>query len=714
MGEVYRARDTKLNRDVALKILSEAFSLDSDRIARFRREAQALAVLNHPNIAAIYGFEDSGSTRALVLELVEGPTLEDRIATGALPIVETLLVARQIADALEAAHQHGVVHRDLKPANIKLRPDGRVKLLDFGLAQFASADPDVTLTMDGTIVGTMAYMSPEQATGRPLDARSDIFSFGVVLYEILAGHRAFGGTSMGAVLNAVLHGEPPPIQVSGTLDRIVHRCLQKQAGQRFQTMAEVKAALEQASRASAMAKSAEPMPSIAVLPFADMSAGKDHEWFSDGLTEEIINALAQIPGLRVIARTSAFAFKGKQKDVRRIGEALGVGHLLEGSVRRAGDRVRITAQLVTAGDGSHLWSDRYDRNITDVFAIQDEIAHTISNTLKVRLSAVSATSERHIPNIAAYESYLKALHAVGRWSFEEAWDHTEQAIVLDPAFAAAHAMRGFLLWILSVRQSPTRRVPAHDVVPRAKEALLKALVCDAEHPQAHAILGILAAIYDYDWLEAESRLKKALARPPIPSRVVLMAGQLLVYLGRAAEGAELIRTALLEDPLNTTADDLLGFALAASGRALESITQYERALERNPHFFAAGEALAIIHLSQGHVTDALSFAERAVTAAPGNPSSIGILAGLHRRTGNVSRADALVGQLGDGTRYGDPIGLALYHAVADEGETSTQWLEKAIVQRDPRVLIFLRLSIGQVWRASARWPELAITLNLRA
>jgi serine/threonine-protein kinase len=363
---------------------------------------------------------------------------------------------------------------------------------------------------------------------------------------------------------------------------------------------------------------------------------------------------------------------------------------------------------------SHLWSDRYDRDITDVFAIQDEIAHTISHTLKVRLSPVPAVSDRHIPNIAAYESYLKALHAVGQRSFEQAWDHTEQAIVLDPAFAAAYAMRGFLLWILSVRQSPTRRVPAHDVVPRAKEALLKALAFDPEHPQAHASLGILAAIYDYDWLEAESRLSKALAHPPVPTRVVFMAGQVLVYLGRATEGVELIRAALLEDPLNTTADDLLGFALAASGRALEGITQYERALERTPHFFAAGEALAIIHLSLGHVTEALSFAERAVTAAPGNPSSLGILAGLHRRTGNVTRADALVEQLGDGTRYGDPIGFALYHAVADEGEASTPWFEKAIEQRDPRVLIFLRLSIGQVWRASARWPALANTLNLPA
>jgi serine/threonine-protein kinase len=697
MGEVYKAQDTRLGRTVAIKRLLTPHS------ERFAQEARAIAALNHPHICQIH---DVGPDY-LVLEHVDGRPLQGPLAVG-----EALRLAIEIASALEEAHRRGILHRDLKPANIMVTAAGDAKLLDFGLARLADADADATRTAEGTVMGTAAYMSPEQADGKPLDGRSDVFSFGAVLYEMLSGSRAFTGQSTLQVMNAVLRDEPGPLSAPAALVEIVKRCMQKRPDRRFQTMAEVRTALEleRTSSASAVA-SVDQRPSIAVLPFADMSPGKDHEWFSDGLTEEIINALVQIPGLRVIARTSAFAFKSKQQDVRRIGEELGVGHLLEGSVRRAGERVRITAQLVTTHDGSHLWSERYDRDIADVFAIQDEMAHTISQTLKVRLSPAS---ERHIPNLAAYESYLQARHALQRISAEQSLELVDRAIALDPAFPNAYALRGYILWALSVLQTPTRRIAAHDVAPKAKDALLKALELDSSLPTAQATLGILAANYDYDWIEAESRLHKALARSPVETSVAFLCAQLLACLGRGDEGTELVQSALREDPLNTSADDILGYTLAVGGHSIESAAQYQRTLERNPRYFPACEALAIIHLSLGRLADAMSYAERAVAVAPGNPSSIGILAGLRKRLGDVASASGLLQQLGPGTQFGAPIGFALFYAVHDESDAAGEWLSKAIEQRDARVVIFLRLPIGKVWQASVHWPVLATLLNLPA
>jgi eukaryotic-like serine/threonine-protein kinase len=364
MGEVWKARDTRLNRIVAVKRLTGQHS------GRFEQEARAIAALNHPHICQIY---DVGADY-LVLEYVEGRTLADRLRGGGgpgLPIEEALRLARQIAEGLEEAHRAGILHRDLKPGNVMVTTKGVAKLLDFGLATLVSADDDVTRTLDGTVLGTAAYMSPEQAEGRPLDARSDIFSFGTVLYEMLSGSRAFGGTTALQVMNAVVRDEPPPLQSSPALERIVRRCLEKSPGQRFQTMAEVRSALERPS--TAPLKPIEREPSVAVLPFANMSADKENEYFSDGLAEEIINVLANMPGLKVAGRTSSFFFRGKDVEFAEIGRTLNVDHILEGSVRKAGSRIRVTAQLVKVADGFHLWSERYDRELTDVFAVQDEI-----------------------------------------------------------------------------------------------------------------------------------------------------------------------------------------------------------------------------------------------------------------------------------------------------------------------------------------------------
>jgi serine/threonine-protein kinase len=330
MGEVYKAQDTRLGRTVAIKTLNTA------HMQRFEREARAIAALNHPHICTLH---DIGADY-LVMEYIEGAPIE-----GPLPVEEAVRLALQIVGALELAHGRGVIHRDLKPGNI-LVTSGGVKLLDFGLAKITSAPADDTLSVEGTVMGTPAYMAPEQAHGRPLDERSDIFSFGSVLYELLSGNQAFSGSSMADVLSAVIRDDPATLRAPEALARVVSRCLRKAPADRFQSMAELRAALERIS-----AKPVERQPSIAVLPFADMSPGKDHEYFSDGRSEEIINALAHVPGLKVTARTSAFAFRGKEQDIRKVAEALDVETILEGSVRRAGTRIRVTAQLINAADG---------------------------------------------------------------------------------------------------------------------------------------------------------------------------------------------------------------------------------------------------------------------------------------------------------------------------------------------------------------------------
>ncbi|MGA8436972.1 MAG: protein kinase, partial [Candidatus Sulfotelmatobacter sp.] len=380
MGVVYKARDTRLDRMVALKVSTEQYS------ERFGREARAIAGLNHPNICQIY---DVGPD-FIVLEFVNGHPLLSPAEPGPLPLKRALEYAGQICDALEAAHQRGTVHRDLKPANILVTKAG-VKLLDFGLAKvvaqasteggFRQEDDTetVTLTQENTVLGTVHYMSPEQAQGKSVDARSDIFSFGVVLYEMLSARKAFGGENTISILAAILHMDPPPLtEAPSEVARVVAGCLAKQPAQRFQSIAEVKQALKQAAAAPVLNP-----PSIAVLPFSNLSGDKENEYFSDGLAEDILNALVKVPGLLVTARTSTLAFAGKGQDIRSIAQGLNVEYILEGGVRKLENRLRVTAQLIKASDGYHLWSERYDREMTDVFAIQDEISQAIVETLKL-------------------------------------------------------------------------------------------------------------------------------------------------------------------------------------------------------------------------------------------------------------------------------------------------------------------------------------------
>jgi eukaryotic-like serine/threonine-protein kinase len=686
MGEVWKARDPRLDRIVAIKRLKGQHS------ARFQQEAHAIAALNHPHICQIY---DVGPDY-LVMEYVEGKPL-----CGPLRVEEAVKLALHIAGALEDAHSRGILHRDLKPGNILVTAKGAAKLLDFGLAKLMTdSDSEATKTIEGAVLGTAAYMSPEQAQGKSLDVRSDIFSFGTVLYEMLSGTQAFGGGSMLDTLNSVVRDDPAPLQSPAS--GIVKRCLAKQPAQRFQSIAEVKAALESISM-----KPMDRQPSIAVLPFANMGADKENEYFSDGLAEEIINLLAQIPGLKVTARTSAFAFKGKTEDIRKIAGALSVATILEGSVRRSGSRLRVTAQLINAQDGYHLWSQRYDRDMADLFDLQDEIAQSIASALRVKLARTPAPYK---PSLPAYEALLKARYCFGTFRpdlLAHAKECYEQAIALDPKFAQAHCEYGNYFWGLALAGV----LPANQALPMIRSLAEKALELDPALPDGHAMSGIVAVYLEYDWREAERRFRLAMARDPVSVNVRLYYTWYLQLVGRPAEAVQQINLGLQADPLNLTLRQNRAVFLAGAWRDEEAAEGFREVLELNPSMVLAQLALAALHASRGELGHALALCEKAYAVAP-LPSGIGLLAGLLKRTGDMQRAEQLLQKFQPADAFGVPRGLAIYHWVLQEFEAEADWLEKAIDQHDPYGALFLRLWYGRELRSTTRWAGLIRKLNL--
>jgi eukaryotic-like serine/threonine-protein kinase len=708
MGEVYRARDSRLGRDVAIKVLPAQVADEPDRLRRFEEEARTIAGLNHPHICQIY---DIGPGY-LVLEYIEGETLH-----GPLPISEAVRLAIQIASALEAAHRRGIIHRDLKPANVLITRGGEsihtpeatastiAKLLDFGLAKLLTTDVDVTRTAADVVVGTAAYMSPEQAEGKPLDVRSDIFSFGTVLYEMLSGMRAFGGNTAAQALSAILRDDPPPLHAPSPLERIVQRCLRKAPAERFATMTELKAALERAFE--------QPIdqPSIAVLPLANLSADKENEYFSDGLAEEIINALTHIPGLKVTARTSAFAFRGKEEDIRKIADTLRVRTVLEGSVRRAGNRIRVTAQLITAQDGYHLWSERYDREMADVFAVQDEIAQAIAGALQVKLSPRPEAPGRVAPKLPAYEALLKARHYHRKMTPEglgRSRQCFEEAIALDPDFAQAHSELGLSLLI----HATENLMPAREAASLMNVAARRALAIDPSLADAHTALA-LAAVLDYNWTGAQMEFELAMACTPISPQVRYYYGTFfLLSLGRLSEAETEFVRAAQEDPLNIFVRAAVGWIKVAAGRDHAGEAALRQAYEFEEHFWIACLWLIAIYLQRENLPDAQAFAEKMYALVPAHPFAIGLLGGILSRIGDDSGAEQLLAKLGDGSAYGSPSGRVCYHMMRSEIDLAADWFKQAIAQRDTRAPGILPRLFGDRLITSPHWPSLALLMNL--
>lgn len=636
MGEVWKAHDPRLNRDVAIKISAAQFS------ERFEREAKAIAALNHPNICQIY---DVGPNY-LVMEYIEGTPLK-----RPLPIDEALRYAVQICDALDHAHSRNFTHRDLKPANILVTASG-IKLLDFGLALFSggpvAADNTATmgLTQPGTILGTAAYMSPEQAEAKPADARSDIFSFGVVLYEMLSGRLPFPGDTAIAIMASIVRDEPKPLEATAEVAGVVSRCLRKSSAERYQTATEVREAI----KASGAAKPEGKSSSIAVLPFVNLSADRENEYFSDGLAEEILNALSQVEGLNVAARTSSFSFKGKAVELNEIAARLNVNNVLQGSVRRAANRVRVTVQLVNARNGFQIWSERYDRQMEDIFEVQDEIASAIAERLKVTFSGVVRTSTR---NLDAYELYLKGRH---HWhqrspaSVRLAIQCFKQTIELDPQYALAYAGLVDCYGILRVYGW----VAAEEGRPPAHAAMTRAMALAPELWEVNFSRAFFTFYFERDWHEAGPFFRKAIAINPRSSIAEAYYGIFLATEGQEQEAVAHSARACEMDPLAPSIHGFCTSAFFSLGRFDLSESTARQALALHPELLLALwiRGLALSGLERHE--EAIASLERTLTLSRA-PIFVGGMGLVYARAGRQDDAMGLLRELEDRGSRGEYI-----------------------------------------------------------
>ncbi|SPE26646.1 Serine/threonine protein kinase [Candidatus Sulfopaludibacter sp. SbA6] len=680
MGEVWKAYDARLDRTVAIKFLHAADT------SNLQREARAIAALNHPHICTIY---DIGPDY-LVMEYIEGTPLPVPMAPG-----DAIRFAAQIADALAAAHTKGIIHRDLKPDNILVTATG-VKLLDFGLAKLQrpavpSEANTVTETIGGTLKGTIAYMSPEQAQGKPLDVRSDIFSLGLVLYEMLSGERAFKSGTPVDIIAAILRDEPKLLDAPKQLREIVERCLRKSPAARFQSVDELKGALQASAATPTACKPTGDNASVAVLPFANMSASKDDEFFSDGLTEEIIIALAKIPEIKVIARTSAFAFKGKQDDIRRIAETLGVTKIIEGSVRKAGNRIRVTAQLINASDGAHYWSQRYDRELSDVFAVQEEIAAAIAQALQVALAPKFASTERYQPSLPAYEAFLRGRHLWNKRtadSLTKAIQYYQRALDHDPSFAPAFAGMAdcYLIQATFTFTSPAVSMP------RAKAAVMRALELDPGLVEARATLACVSALYDWDWAGAEREFQRAIALAPKYSVARQWYGASLCAIGRFAAGREQLRAALELDPLSPMIGTQLAVGYYIERRYGDATRECAKVLDLDPSFWAAWHILGLCYEALGRPDDAMESLTKALHLSGDTPFAYASFGHALARSGKKEDAGRVLSALQSRSEseYVPPYGMALVCCGLGRNSDALAWLEQACEERSPAIALWLR------------------------
>ena len=637
MGVVWKAVDTKLGREVALKLLSDAFREDPDRLARFEREARLIAALNHPNIVTIHSVEEAGGERFFTMELVRGETLSTIIPPEGLPLERFLEIAIPATEALGAAHERGIVHGDLKPANIMVSDEGRVKILDFGLARPVAkaqeggvADlPTRSVSVETAVSGTLPYLAPEQIQGKPIDHRADLFALGVIFYEMLTGRPPFEGGTVADLMASILKDTPRPVthfraDLPMHLGRTIAHCLEKDPRRRLQAAADLRSELEDLEKEDG-GSPIEGMPSIAVLPPADMSPGRDQDYFCEGMAEEIINALAKIQGLHVASRTSAFQFKGTALDSREIGRRLGVSTLLEGSVRRAGDQLRITAQLIDVANGYHLWSQQYDREMKDLFAIQEEIARNIVQSLQVKLTPVenSALGRTPTQDVQAYDLYLrgrKYFHQLGRRGIEFALQMFQKAIEIDPGYARAYAGISdcySLLFQVAERSESNRR--------QAEAASAKALELDPDLAEAHSSHGMALSL-NRRFEEADAAFETAIRLNPKLFEAYYFYARHCFVQGKLGQSAQLYEDAFRVCPEDYQSPLLvaqiyedLGLPAEAQGARRRGVKAAEKRLLLQPDDVRALYMYANGLVALGERERGLDYARRALALEPEDP-----------------------------------------------------------------------------------------------
>ncbi len=761
MGEVYRARDTRLGRDVAVKVLPQAVAASAERLARFEREAKTVASLNHPNIITLHSIEEADGIRFLTMELVEGQSLDRILVPGGLPVPRLLELAIPIADALAAAHEKGIIHRDLKPANVMVTLEGRVKVLDFGLAKPApdqrptahdavTATEEPPLSMEGQVMGTVPYMAPEQLRGEPVDGRTDLFSLGIMLYELTTGRRPFQGKSSPDLASSILRDTPVPMtSLRGDLPqdfvRIVECCLEKNPADRIQSAKEVRNELRlvlkptssdggvapatrdpstarpaaKASRKarwlvpalvvlaaalgfggyrawnSARPSIAVPTPAefatIAVLPFVDLSPGRDQEYFADGVSEELLNVLAQLSDVHVAARTSSFSFKGKGVQIPEVGRQLHVDHVLDGSVRKEGDRYRITAQLIKSSDGFHVWSETFDLRLDDVFSVQDRIAHAVVKELRVALhgakGAVAPLSDAELKaaslgrgtNAEAYRLYLQGRFYYDRFNdgdMAKAVEFFRQAVDLDPGNALAYAglSRAYM-----AQSSWGWGSDGEAGFTRARMAAQRALRLEPNLPEGHVALGWVSLWHDWNWSVADSSYRRALRLAPGNADVVHAVAGALGSLGSLDEAIALDKRAAELDPLSVSAFRNWGSHAYQAGRLKEAEEALQKALELGPQNGFLPYGLGLVRVAQSRATEARALFEK----VPVPYFRLQGLALAWHLEGGRDSSDAALKELVRNHTRDALFQIASTYAFRGETDRAFSWLERAYAGRDP-------------------------------
>jgi len=690
MGEVYRARDARLDRDVAVKVLPSQLSRNPQALARFEREAKAIAALSHPNILAIFDVGADGDVHYVVTELLEGETLRSRLQRGPLPWREAMEAATAIAAGLAAAHTKGITHRDMKPDNIFLTAAGVLKILDFGLARVEHADsaPEETMTLgpteSGTILGTFGYMSPEQARGATAGPASDIFSCGCVLYEAVSGRRAFHGATAADSLSAVLRDHPPAIsaQTPTEVKRLISRCLEKDPTARYPTGRELAEALKIVMSASA--ESSKPANTIAVLPFVNASRDPDGEYLSDGIAESIINSLSRVGQIKVMPRSTVFRYKGQDADPQSIGRELHVRVVLTGRVIQRGDTLVVSTELIDVAEGVQLWGERYNRKVSDIFELEEEIARKISESLRVTLTGEDQKrlAKRHTENSEAYQLYLKGRHHWVRRTREhllKGAEYFQQAIDKDPGYALAYSGLADCYSILSTYVF----IPPKEGWARAKAAAAAAVALDSDLAEAHASLGFIRVFGAWDPVGGEQEFRRAIELNSSYAVGHYWYVLLLVALGRLEEAEQEYRFSQQAEPLSP---------IVAFGGVLTAVSRrrYDEAIDRGLKGLEIDSGHPILRMwlgvafqQRGRHAEAIAEFEAVMRLIPETAMGMGALAHALALTGDHEGARRLLQKVLYEADRGltEALSLAIIYTGLGEFDQAFHWLNTACETR---------------------------------
>ena len=718
MGEVYRARDPRLNREVAIKVLPERLGKDPQALARFESEAKAVAALSHPNILAIYDFGNDQGVCYAITELLEGETLRCQLGRSALPWRKAVEIGVAIADGLAAGHAKGIIHRDLKPENLFLTSDGRVKILDFGLARWTPSTPSgpseaPTLTQENLVLGTAGYMSPEQVRGTPADARSDIFSLGCVLYEMVAGQRAFSRQTSAQTMAAILEAQPLELattgkQVPAGLENVIAHCLEKKPQQRFHSAHDLALALRATLSGSEPAKPtparrwamlaaclavlalavwvywfagrARPIDALAVMPFVNVGGDPNTEYLSDGITENLINNLSQLPKLRVVPRSLVFSYKGREMDPRKVGQDLHVRAILTGRVVQRGDSLHIQVELVDVGEVSQLWGQQYDRKFAEILAVQEEIAQQVSEKLRLRPTGEEQKrmAKRYTENTEAYQLYLRGRYYWNRRTadlLKKANGYFQQAINNDPSYGLAYAGLAESYALFNFYEV----LPPSESCPKAKAAAMKALEIDETLAGAHNALGWVKMTCDWDWPGSDKEFKRALEIDPNYGQTRVQYGNYFEAMGRLDEAMAQRQRALELEPLSLITSVVLARSLYEARRYDQAIEQLRKTLDMDPSFVEAHLNLGWVYEQKAMFPEAITEFKQALSASGGHPRFVSSLGHAYAIAGQRRLAEEFLARLKEQAkqRYVAQYEIAVIYVGLGEKEQALKYLEVA-------------------------------------